>query len=124
VNGSRDLEPVVHGRPDNVRFRHLLGEFRFARTLRFAVYGDDERDPRAVKVVLDDGVQEPYRILTVEGLGRLSPAPVTDWLRGWIDECDPWARVIYGNTIGIVRQARAVGSAAARPGLHEEQGGT
>lgn len=105
--------PKASGRTDD-DFRHRLGEFRFARSLTFAVYGDDGRDPKAVRVILDDGIQEPYRILTIEGLGRLVPPPETDWLKGWIDARDPWARVIYGNTIGIVRQARSCESSERR----------
>jgi hypothetical protein len=95
------------GKTDDDRYRHLLGEFRFARTLTFAVYGDDERDPKGVLVILDDGIQGPYPILTIEGFGRLDPSPEVHWRKGWIDERDPWARVIYGNTIGVIRQARS-----------------
>ncbi|MEU6250440.1 hypothetical protein [Glycomyces sp. NPDC047010] len=99
--------PEASGKTDKDRFCHRLGEFRFARTMTFTVFGDDERDPKAARVVLDDGIQDPYPILTIEGLGRLSPSPEVEWRKGWIDARDPWARVIYGNTIGVVRQARS-----------------
>ncbi|MCH7231602.1 hypothetical protein L0U85_12180 [Glycomyces sp. L485] len=94
---------------------HRLGGFRFANSLTFTVYGDDEHDPNSVRVMLDDGSQEPYRILTVEGLGRLFPPPESKWLEGWIDAGDCWARIIYSNTISIVRKAR---SRQGRPGAH------
>lgn len=89
------------------RTPHRLGEFRFARSLTFTVFGDDERNPKTVRVMLDDGSQSPYRILTIEGVGRFCPPPVPTWLEGWIDDGDPWARIIYGNTVGVVRQARS-----------------
>jgi hypothetical protein len=104
------IEPACSGRADSERFVHPLGEFHFAKTLRFRVFGDNASDPKAARVVLDDGIQEAYAILTVEGLGRLDPAPITEWRKGWIDERDPWARVIYGNMIGIVRQVRSRGA--------------
>ncbi|MCH7232814.1 hypothetical protein L0U85_18430 [Glycomyces sp. L485] len=88
---------------------HRLGEFNVAKSLSFIVYGDDEHDPIAVRVMLDDGIQAPYQILAVEGVGCYYPSPEVSWLKGWIDSGDPWARVIYGNTIGVVRQARARG---------------
>ncbi|GAB3652646.1 hypothetical protein [Glycomyces tarimensis] len=94
---------------------HRLGEFHFAKTLRFTVYGDDERDPIAVRVMLDDGIQSPYQILAIEGVGCYYPSPEVAWRKGWIDPGDPWARVIYGNTIGVVRQARCGGRAGPRP---------
>ena len=100
-------KPEARGKTDDDRYRHRLGEFKFARTLTFTVFGDDERDPKAVRVVLDDGVQAPYPILTIEGFGRLDPASAVEWRTGWIDDRDPWARVIYGNTIGVIRQARS-----------------
>jgi hypothetical protein len=85
---------------------HRLGEFRFANTLTFVVYGDDPRDPMAVRVLLDDGCQSPYQILAIEGLGCFCPPPETTWREGWISPGDPWARIIHGNTLGVVRQAR------------------
>ncbi|WP_026922174.1 hypothetical protein [Glycomyces arizonensis] len=89
---------------------HRLGTFRFAKSLEFIVIGDDATDPTTVRVMLDDGFQEPYRILTVEGLDRFCPPPESTWLEGWIAKGDPWARIIYGSTIGVVRQARNGGS--------------
>lgn len=87
-----------------------LGEFRLAKSLTFIVYGDDPHDPKTVRVVLDDGVQEPYGILTIEGIGGLVPPPVSKWLDGWINPGDPWARIIYGNTISVVRRVRSANS--------------
>ncbi|MCC3762673.1 hypothetical protein K3N28_06270 [Glycomyces sp. TRM65418] len=46
-------------------------------------------------------------MLTIEGLGRLDPAPIAEWRKGRIDEHDARARAIYGNMIGIVRQSRS-----------------
>lgn len=88
---------------------HRLGEFGFAETLAFIVYGDDARDPMTARVVLDDGVQAPYQILVIEGVGCCYPSPEVDWREGWIDPGDPWARVIYGKTIGVARRARRRG---------------
>lgn len=84
-----------------------LGTFRFAKVLAFTVLGDDPHDPGTVRVVLDDGIQKPYPILTIEAVGRFEPPPVPIWRENWIAPNDPWARIIYGNTLGIVRQARA-----------------
>jgi hypothetical protein len=100
-------KPEAHGQTDDDRYRHRLGEFKFARTLTFTVFGDDQHDPKAARVVLDDGIQAPYPILTIEGFGRLDPSPVVNWRKGWINDRDPWARVIYGNTIGVIRQVRS-----------------
>lgn len=86
---------------------HRLGSFTFARTLTFTVLGDDPHDPGTVRVELDDGVQAPYTILTIEAVKRFAPPPVLTWKDGWIGPGDPWARIIHGNTLGIVRQARA-----------------
>jgi hypothetical protein len=85
----------------------MLGGFAFAKSLTFTVFGDHPNDPVMVEVVLDDGVQEPYGILTIDGVGRVAPEPESTWLDGWIAYDDPWARIIYGNTIGVVRQARS-----------------
>jgi hypothetical protein len=71
------------------------------------VYGDHATDPKSVKVMLDDGIQTPYRVLQITGLGRLDPAPESVWREGWIVPGDPWARVIYSNAVGVVRAARS-----------------
>ncbi|MCD0447057.1 hypothetical protein LO763_25905 [Glycomyces sp. A-F 0318] len=108
--------------PETAETPHRLGEFRFAGTMAFTVYGDDPRRPNTVRVVLDDGVQAPYRILTIEGAGRFYPPPESSWLEGWIHPIDPWARIIYGNAMGVVRRARSgdprrrdIGAPSPRP---------
>lgn len=87
------------------RAEHELGRFEFAGVLTFTVFGDDPHDPRTVEVLLDDGIQAPYVILTVEAADYFAP-PEPTWLEGWIAPRDPWAKTIYGSTIGIVRRAR------------------
>lgn len=94
---------------DDEAMPHRLGEFGFAEMLTFIVFGDDARDPMAVRVVLDDGVQAPYQILAIEGVDCCYPLPEAAWRERWIDPGDPWARVIYGKTIGVARQARRRG---------------
>ncbi|WP_026922889.1 hypothetical protein [Glycomyces arizonensis] len=86
---------------------HELGRFAFAKSLTFTVFGDDPHHPDRVTVMLDDGVQEPYEILAVESLDRFTPPPVATWRDGWIAPTDSWTRIVYGNTIGVIRQARA-----------------
>lgn len=89
---------------------HELGAFNFAKTLRFTVLGDHPSRPERVAVVLDDGIEDPYRILTIDftqdGTGP-DRAPHAMWRERWTSPRDPWVRLIYGNAVGIVRQARA-----------------
>lgn len=68
---------------------HLLGSFRFAKVQTFDVYGDHVTDPKSLKLVLDDGIQTPYRNLRITAFGRLDPASECDWLEGWITPGDP-----------------------------------
>lgn len=92
---------------------HELGRFTFANVLSFIVYGDRPDSPAEVQVVLDDSVQSRYPILVVEGLaGEEEPQPA--WRENWAAPGDPWVRIIYGNVLGIIRQA-GVPEPARRP---------
>ncbi|WP_026932492.1 hypothetical protein [Glycomyces tenuis] len=109
---------------DTPGHEHRLGSFRFAKSLELIVIGDAAADPTSVRVMLDDGFQAPYRILTIDGLDRFRPPPEPTWLEGWITKGDPWARIIYGSTIGVVRQSRSNGeSTGGSNGGHGGSGG-
>lgn len=108
-------QPQHETPPEATPAGHRLGTFRFAKTLEFIVLGDDATDPKTVRVLVDDGFQTPYRILTVDGLDRFRPPPESTWLEGWISDGDPWASIIYTSTIGVVRQARNNGESFRRP---------
>lgn len=66
-------------------------------------------------MLVDDGFQMPYRILTVDGLDRFRPPPESTWFEGWTSDGDPWASIIYTSTIGVVRQTRNNGESFRRP---------
>lgn len=100
--------------PEATPAGHRLGTFRLAKTLESIVLGDDAAAPKTVRVLVDDGFQTPYRILTVDGLDRFRPPPESTWLEGWISDGDPWAAIIYTSTIGVVRQARNNGESIRR----------
>ncbi len=112
---NRPERPQHETSPEATPAGHRLGTFRFAKTLEFIVLGDDAADPKTVRVLVDDGFQTPYRILTVDGLDRFRPPPESTWLEGWISDGDPWASIIYTSTIGVVRQARNNGESIRRP---------
>lgn len=88
-------------------FEFVLGGFHIARVLRFTVLCDHRTEPNSTVIVLDDGVQAPYTILTISGLQTALTAPETVWRAGWTTATDPWSKLICGNAISVIRQARS-----------------